>query len=75
MPICNLAKIKHNINYNNQKNVALVYTQRHSTTMFMFSNNLHFINNTCKVVHLVMDLIRMNCCWGGHKDQTILLDL
>jgi hypothetical protein len=34
-----------------------------------------FINNSCKGFHMVLDLIKMNCCWGGPKDQVILLDL
>ncbi len=54
--------------YSNWENGALVCTQRHSMIMFVLSNNLHCIDNTCKVVHLVMDPKRMNCCWRGHKD-------
>jgi hypothetical protein len=57
------------------ENAALVYTQWHLMTMFVLSNNLCCIDNTCKVVQLVMDLIKMNCCWGGHKDRVIVLNL
>jgi hypothetical protein len=38
-------------------------------------NNLQCINNTYKVVHLVMVLIGMNCCWGGFEGQVIMLAL
>jgi hypothetical protein len=57
------------------ENVALVYTQQRLMTTFMFSNNLHCINNTYKVVHLVMVLVGLNCCWRGLKGWMILLDL
>jgi hypothetical protein len=60
---------------NNWGNVPLVYIQQCPTTMFMLSNNLHCINSTCKVVHLIMDLVGMNCCWRGPKGQVILLNL
>ncbi len=59
----------------NQENAALDCTQQHPMTMFVFSNNLCCINNICQVVQLVMDLIKMKFCWGGHKDRVILLNL
>jgi hypothetical protein len=55
--------------------MTLVYTQRCLTNMFMFSHSLHCIDSCCKVVHMVMDLIKMNYCWGGPKDRVVLLDL
>ncbi len=58
-----------------QENVALVCIQWYLTTTFVFSNNLHCIDNICKVVHLVMVLIGMNCCWGGFEGQVIMLAL
>jgi len=39
---------------------TLVYIQQCLRTTFMLSKNLHYINNTYKVVHLVMGLIGMN---------------
>ncbi len=42
---------------------------------FVLSNSLHYIENACEVVDLVMDLIKMNCYWGGHKDRTIVPNL
>jgi hypothetical protein len=38
-------------------------------------NNLHCIDNTYKVIHLIMDLIGLNCCWGGLEGLVILIDL
>jgi len=35
----------------------------------MLSNSLHCIESICKVFHMVMDVIGMNCCWGGPKGQ------
>ncbi len=57
------------------KTATLICTQQCLTTTFMFSNNLHYIDNIGKVVHLVMVSIGMNCCWGGPKSQVILLNL
>ncbi len=62
-------------NCNSRENVTLIFTQQHLMTMFMLSNSLHCIDNTCKVVQLVMDPIKMNCCWGRHKDWVILPNL
>ncbi len=61
--------------YNRRGNTTLIYTQRHLMITFMFSNNLHCIDSTCKVVHLVMVLIGMNYCWGGPEGRMILLNL
>jgi hypothetical protein len=33
------------------------------------------MDNSTKVVHVVMDLVGMNLCWGGPKGRVILLDL
>ncbi len=60
---------------NSWENMTLVCTQQHLMTTFMFSNNLHCIDSTYKVVHLVMVMIGMNYCWGGPKAWMILLDL
>ncbi len=60
---------------NSWENMTFVYMQKCLTTTFVLSKNLHCIYNTCKVVHLVMVLIGMNCCWGGPEGQVILLDL
>ncbi len=35
----------------------------------MLSNSLHCIKSICKVVHMVMDVIGMNCCWGRPKGR------
>ncbi len=53
---------------------TLVCTQQCLMIMFEPSNNLHCIENSCKGVQLVMDLIRINCCWGGPNILLILLD-
>jgi hypothetical protein len=58
--------------YSNWENAALVYTQWCLMITFMLSNNLHCINITCKVVHLVMDLIGMNCCWGRPNGRLVV---
>lgn len=55
--------------------MALICTQQLLTTTFMLSNNIHYTNNTCKVVHLIMVLIEMNCCWGGHEGWMIMLNM
>jgi hypothetical protein len=47
---------------NIRKNATLVYTQQRLSITFVLSNNLHYVDSTCKVVHLVMVLIGMNCC-------------
>jgi hypothetical protein len=47
-------------NRHNWENTALVYIQQCLRTTFVLSKNLHYINNTYKVVHLVMGLIGMN---------------
>jgi hypothetical protein len=57
------------------ENAKLICTQQCLTITFMILNNLHCINNTCKVVHLVIILIRMNCCWKRPEGWTILLNL
>jgi hypothetical protein len=33
------------------------------------------MDNSAKVVRMVMDLVGMNFCWGAPKGQVILLDL
>jgi hypothetical protein len=60
---------------NNQENITLVCKQWRLITTFVFSKNLHCIDNICKVVHLVMVMIGMNYCWRGLKGEVILLDL
>jgi hypothetical protein len=62
-------------NCSSQENVALVCTQRHMMITFVLSNNLHCIDSTCNVVHLVMVLIGMNCRWKGLESQMTLLNL
>jgi hypothetical protein len=61
--------------YNSWENVTLIYTQQLLAMTFILSNTLHYINSTYKVVHLVMVLIEMNCCWGGPEGRMILLNL
>ncbi len=39
--------------------MALVWTQWHFSITFKLSNNLHYVNNTCEKVHMVIDLIKM----------------
>jgi len=60
---------------NNQEITTLVYTQQRLTSMFVLSNNVHYTYNTCKVFHLVMDSIGMNCCWGRPEGLLIVLNL
>ncbi len=74
-PIAISLKLSITFGCNNWKNMTLVYTQWCLMTTFMLSNSLHYIDSTCKVVHLVMVMIGMNCCWEGLMGQVILLDL
>jgi len=39
---------------------ALIFTHQRMRITFGLSNNLHCIDNTCKGVQLVMDMIGMN---------------
>jgi hypothetical protein len=57
-----IAKIVQTSNCSNWGIVALVNTLQCLTITFELSNNLHYIDNTCEGVHLVMDLIGMNFC-------------
>jgi hypothetical protein len=61
--------------YNSWENMAFIYTQQHPMITFVLSNNLHHIHSTFKVVHLVMDLVRMNCCCKWLEGLVIMLDL
>jgi hypothetical protein len=74
MPTCNLLKVCITSGCNNWGFMALVSTQWHLMITFGLSNNLHCINNICEGVQLVVDLIGMNCCWGGHNGFMIMLD-
>jgi hypothetical protein len=74
MPFVILPKLCITFGYSSQKNTALVCIQQHLTTIVLL-NNLHCIDSTCKVVHLVMVLIGMNCCWKGPEGRVILLYL
>jgi hypothetical protein len=62
-PLVILSKLSITFDYNNKEKATLVCTQQCLTITFMLSNNLHYIDNICKVVHLIMVLIGMNCCW------------
>ncbi len=75
MPISNLVETMHNISCSSGENVTLIYTQQHLTTIFILLKSLDCIYSICKVVHLVKDLIWMNCCWRGLKGLVILWDL
>ncbi len=66
-PLAIWSKLCTTFGCNNRENVALVCTLQRLMTTFTFSNNLHCINNICKVVHLVMVLIGMNCYCGRPK--------
>jgi hypothetical protein len=57
------------------ENATVVYTQWCLMTTFVLLNNLVCTNNTYKVIHLVMDLIGLNCYWRGLKGLVILIDL
>jgi len=59
---------------NNWGIVTLVYTHWHLMIMFGLSNNLHYMENICKGVQLVMNLIGMNRCWGGPNGLVIFLN-
>jgi hypothetical protein len=63
------SKLSITSSYNSWENVALICTQQQLTITFMFSNNLHNIDSTCKVAHLVMVLIGMNCYLEGLVGQ------
>lgn len=60
---------------NSWENMALICTQQCSMITFMLSNNLLCIHSICKVVHLVMDFVRMNCCCKWLEGLVIMLDL
>ncbi len=74
-PLTILPKLSIIFGYNSNEKAALVCTQQHLTTTFVLSNNLHYRDNTCKVVHLVMVLIGMNCRWKRLASQVNLARL